>query len=70
MHSGSKCRTGINMQNHLVLIRFLHLFPGRNDQYIINRELMKILLPVVDPVDVFRFFNGNRAFSDIQIEFL
>ena len=70
MHSGSKRCAGINMQNHLVLILRLHLFPGRNNQYIVNRELMKILLPVVDPVDILRFFNRDCAFSDIQIEFL
>ena len=41
------------------------LFPGRNDQDIIDPELMEILLPVVDPVNILCLFHRDSSFPDI-----
>ena len=65
MHPRPEGRTRINMKDHLVLIRFLHLFPGRDNKEIINIKLVKILLPVIDPVDILRLVHGNASFSDV-----
>ena len=45
----------------------LRLLPGRNCQNIVDPELVEILLPVVDPVDVFGLLDGHRAVSDLGI---
>ena len=67
MHSCSKCRTRINMDDHFILIGRLYILPGRDDEDIIHIELMKILLPVIDPVHILRLGFFNRAFTDVHI---
>ena len=65
MRTGSEGRTGINVKSQSRLaIRFRRLFPRRDDQNIINPELMEKLLPVIHPVDVLGLFNGNGPISD------
>ena len=41
MHSGSERRSGIDMDDHPGMIRILDLLPGRNEQYVIDVELME-----------------------------
>jgi len=67
MHSCSKCRTRINMDDHFILIGRLYILPGRDDEDIIHIELMKILLPVIHPVYILCLGFFNLAGSDIYI---
>ena len=53
------------MNNHLILIFLFHLFPGRNDQDIIHIKLLKILLPVINPVNIFCLIHENTSFSNL-----
>ena len=66
MHAGAKCRTGIDMKHHLVSIFRFDIFPGRDHQDIIDIELVEILFPVVDPVNVLRLIYHNRSLADIH----
>ena len=66
MHTGTKRRARINMNDHLILIFRFYFFPGRDDQDIIHIKLMKILFPVVDPVLVFGLGFCDRSLSDIH----
>ena len=66
MHTCSESCSRINVQYLLILIFRFHFFPGRDNQQIIYIELVKILLPVIDPVNIFCFRYHNRAFSNIQ----
>ena len=63
---GSESCSRINVQYLLILIFRFHFFPGRDNQQIIYIELVEILLPVIDPVNIFCFRYHNRAFSNIQ----
>ena len=66
MHTGAECSTGINMKHHFIGVFRFDIFPGRNDQDIINIKLMEILLPVVDPVNILGLVHDNGTFSDIH----
>ena len=66
MHTCSKSSARINMDDHPVLILFLNSLPGRYDQDIIHIKLLKILFPVIDPINIFCLIHSNRTFSDIQ----
>ena len=66
MHTGTKRRARINMNDHLILIFRFYFFPGRDDQDIVHIKLMKILFPVVDPVLVFGLGFCDRSLSDIH----
>ena len=66
MHTGTKCRTRIDVENHLVLILRLYLFPWWNHEQIINIELMEKLLPVIDPVNILRLRNHDGSLTDIH----
>ena len=56
-------------QPGLLLMSVLHdrfgFFPGRNHKYIINPELMEVLFPVVDPVDILCLVNGDGSLTQI-----
>ena len=66
MHSCSEGSARINMQYQLILVRGLYILPGRDHQDIINVELMEVLLPVVDPIDILCLIYSHAAFSDIH----
>ena len=66
MHTGSKRSAGIDMKHHAVIILRCHVLPRRDYQNIINIELMEVLLPVIDPVDIFGLIHCDAAFSDIH----
>ena len=55
------------MDHQLIAVFFLYLFPGRDDENIIDVELVEILLPVVDPVHILRLGFLDHARSYIQI---
>ena len=67
MHTCTKGCTRIYMNDHLILILRLYVFPRRDDQYIIDSKLMEILLPVIYPIYIFclRFLDLHT--SDIHI---
>ncbi len=62
MHACSKSRARIDMQYFLVCILRPHRLPRRDHKQIVYVELVKILFPVVDPVNVFRLRHRHRAF--------
>ena len=66
MHPGTERRAGIDMEHHFIGILRLDIFPGRDDQDVINIELMEILLPVIDPVNVLRLIHDDGTFSNIH----
>ena len=59
MHSCSKCRSRINMKNFLVPVLWADLLPRWYHQQVINIELVKKLLPVVNPVNILRLGDHN-----------
>ena len=58
MHAGAEGGTGIYVEDQagLLFMSVFHdlfrLLPGRDDKDIVDPELVEVLLPVVDPVDV------------------
>lgn len=50
MHACPERSAGIYGSLDFIAVFFLYLFPGRDDENIIDVELVEILLPVVDPV--------------------
>ena len=66
MHAGAECRAGIDMEHHFIGVFRFDIFPGRDDQDVINIELMEILFPVVDPVNVLCLIYYDGTFSDIH----
>ena len=71
MHAGPESCSGIDVEDQpgLLLMSVLHdrfgFFPGRNHKYIINPELMEVLFPVVDPVDILCLVNGDGSLTQI-----
>ena len=61
MHTCSERCTRINVNDHLVAVLRLYFFPGWDYKNVVYIELMEVLLPVVDPVYIFRlrFLNGT-----------
>ena len=72
MHSRSERRARIDMDDHLILIFRFDIFPGRDDQNVVHIELMKILFPVIHPVNIFclRFFDRALSYIHIRGHFL
>ena len=66
MHARTECRSRIDMKDHLIPVLFLHFFPGRNHQYVVNIKLVEIFLPVIDPVDILRLVHRYRTLADIH----
>ena len=68
MHAGAESCAGIDVEDQRgLLICDLRLLPGGNGQNIVDPELMEVLLPVVDPVQVLGFFNGDGPLADIGV---
>ena len=66
MHTGAEGCAGIDMEYERgLLIRDLRLLPGGDSQDIVDPELVEVLLPVVDPVQVLCLFNGDGSLADI-----
>ena len=66
MHTRTESSTRINVQNLLIPVCFAHLFPGRNDQQVIYGKLVKILLPIIDPVNIHCLIQRDGACPDIH----
>ncbi len=67
MHPCAERRPRINMDDHLILILRRNLLPGRNDQHIVNGKLIKILLPVINPVHILCLGLFNLCLSHVHI---
>ena len=65
MHSRSESGAGVYVQHRPVLVLRLNILPGRDHQNIVYIKLMKILLPVIDPVQIFRLLHCDRAFTNL-----
>ena len=68
MHSGAEGCAGVDVEHHFLPIIRLYILPGRNHENIIDIELMKILLPVVDPVNVLCLIHGYGTLPDLAEE--
>ena len=68
VHAGSERRAGVDVKHQRgLLIGDLRLLPGWDRQNVLDPELVKILLPVVDPVQVLGLLDRDRSLSDIAI---
>ena len=66
MHTGSECGAGIDVEYHFFPVVRLDVLPGGDHKNIVDVELMEILLPVVDPVDILGLVDGHAAFTDVD----
>ena len=68
MHASPEGCAGIDVEDQCRLfVCDLRFFPGRDRQYVVDPELMEILFPVVDPVQVLRLLDDDRALTDLRI---
>ena len=71
MHAGPESRSGIDVEDQSgnlflpVFHHLLRLLPGGDYQHIVDPELMEILFPVVDPVDVLSLVDGDSALTHV-----
>ena len=66
MHTCSERCTRINVNDHLVAVLWLYIFPGWDYKNVVYIELMEVLLPVVDPVYIFRLRFLDGALPNIK----
>ena len=66
MHTGTKSCAWIYMQYFFVTVFRFDFLPGWGDQQVTDGELVKILFPVIDPVDVLGFVHFYCAGTDVH----
>ena len=65
MHSRPEGCSRIDMKDHFPLILLLYRFPGRDHEQIVNIKLVKVLFPVINPVNILRLLHLDASFADI-----
>ena len=68
VHAGPECRTGIDMKDkRRLFVRDFRLLPRGNRKNVVDPELMEILLPVVDPVQILGLLYSDCSIADVAI---